>query len=151
MEPIGNVGNRAIYYTPTNNKEELRLFLPEQNWVAFTVIDVFDEKQITNLVEACLKQQVSYICCAGNQAYLTEDYFDEIMVWSMIEQGIALEEQDLPMTTAHADLEEGFWFAAVVADDDVYEIDTVVCLDATERRLKSKFIALIRNINDNHC
>ena len=151
MEPIGNVGNRAIYYPPISNKEALRISLPEKNWVAFTIVDVFNEKQITNLVEACLKQQVSYICCAGNQAHLTEDYFDEIMVWSMIKQGIALEKQELPMTTAHADLEKGFWFAAVLAEDAAYAIDKVVCLDATEKRLKSKFIALIRNINDNHC
>lgn len=52
------------------------------------------------------------------------------------------------MTTAHKNFGEGFWFAAVVASDDWVEINKVVCLDFTTRKVENYLTELLQKIKE---
>ena len=150
MELIGSIANRKIYYLPIRNNSTWQASMPISDWVVLTIADREDADLVPMVVKACLNSKVSYTCSVGAYAVMTEAYFDEEIVWREVEyerktkkkfEGIS------PLTTAHENLEEGFWFAATVANVEPFEISQVVCINLTQKKVKQQLIHLMEKIN----
>lgn len=152
MQFIGRINRRKIYYVQVRNNTEWKFSLPNKDWVAFTIANEEDEELVPPAVKTCMDKNVSYTCSAGTLANWTENYFDEEITW----RGVEYEKQtkkefdyhDSPVTTAHNNFSEGFWFATTLAHDDSFDIDKVVCIDFTKRKVKKNLIKLIGEINE---
>lgn len=151
MEHLGNIKDRQIFYiNPLLHKGWFN-DLPGAHWIVFTVAEDTDTAVLMEVVRRCLKNEVCYICCAGMQGSLLENLFDEEIVDTVMKQvNGTIESNDFefsPMTTSHRNLDEGFWFATTVAQDDYKNIDKVVCIDFTTNGVKMKMVDLILKIN----
>lgn len=152
MELLGRIRRRKIFYLQIRNNPSWNSTLTDGDWIAFTVANEEDEERIPPAVRACLEKNVVYTCSAGELGHRTEDYFDEEISWRAVQfnrqTGKEPDDKMYPVTTAHLDFEEGFWFASVVANVDDFEIDKVVCLDFTKRKVKQQLCDLIEKINN---
>ena len=152
MEFIGIVNRRKVYYVHIRNNPEWKSSLPRNDWVAFTIADREDDELVLPAVKICLDKNVSYTCSAGTLAYGTENYFDEEISWRGADYEIGTKKkfdyEKSPVTTAHMNFGEGFWFATTLAHDDNFNIDRVVCLDFTKQKKKQHLIELIEKINN---
>ncbi len=150
MEKLGKIKDREIFYLSLRDNLQWEDSLPTEKWVVFTIADKEDEKYLSSSTEKILNKNVTYTCSAGELASLTEDFFDEQIGW----KGVQFEEKTgkkydfgVPMTSMHKNFGEGFWFATVLASDGEEEIDKVVCLDFTKRKVKRHLSKLIEKIN----
>ena len=150
MELIGSIGRRKVYYIQIRNNATWEASMPVRDWVALTIANQEDTALVPRVIKACLNRNVSYTCSVGDFASMTEAFFDEEIVWREVEyerktkkkfEGIS------PLTTAHENLEEGFWFAATVANVDQFDINKVVCIDLTQKKVKQQLIHLMEKIN----
>lgn len=95
---------------------------------------------------------MTYTCSAGELAGLTEQYFDEEIGWRGVQQeektGKEYDYEQLPITTMHRNFGEGFWFASTLAYDRDKEINKVVCIDFTTRKVKKHLTELVEKINN---
>jgi hypothetical protein len=140
MECIGRINRRKIYYVHIRNNPNWKSTLPKVDWVAFTIANTEDEELVPPVVKICMDSNVSYTCSAGNLANMTEQYFDEEISFRGIDYEMKNKKEynyDLsPVTTAHENFSEGFWFATTLAHDDNFEINQVVCIDFTKRKVR---------------
>ncbi|MCF7560293.1 hypothetical protein L3X39_06540 [Sabulilitoribacter multivorans] len=152
MELIGRINRRKIYYVQIRNNSEWKSSLPKNDWVAFTIANKEDEELVPVVVKVCMNKNVSYTCSAGTLSYWTEQYFDEEFVGRAVDYEIQNKKEfdydSSLMTTSHDNFSEGFWFATTLAHDPKIEIDKVVCLDFTQRKVKKHLIELIDKINN---
>lgn len=151
MELIGNINRRKVYYIQIRNNSDWITSLPNKDWVAFTIANIEDEELVSPAVKVCLDRNVSYTCSAGTMAHLSEDYFDEEISWRGVEYEMRTKKEFdynfSPVTTAHTNFSEGFWFASMLAEDEYFDIDKVVCIDFTYRKVKNHLINLINKMN----
>ena len=151
MELIGRIDKRKIFYLPVRSNPGWKISLPKQDWIALTIANPEDEEMVPPAVNICLDRNVSYTCSVGELAHRTEDYFDEEITWRGVDFEMRTKEKydyELsPVTTAHKNFGEGFWFAATLARDDNFEIDKVVCVDFTKKKILKVLIKLIEKIN----
>lgn len=151
MQVLGTIGDRQILYTNVRTDQTWLEFVPTDNWLAFTVADE-NEEIVKEVVKLCLDKSVCYICCAGRICGLTEFFFDE----EIVERAIRLEAQAgeefdyefSPMTTAHKNFSDGFWFASIAAVDGHKHIDMVICIDFTIKGVKGHLIDLVAKIKN---
>lgn len=152
MELIGRIERRKIYYLQIRNNLTWKNSLPKRDWVVFTIANKEDEELVPPTVKECIDRNVSYTCSVGNYAHMTEEFFDEEIVWRGVESEMETKEEidyeHSPVTTAHKNFGEGFWFATTIANDDKLDIDKVVCLDFTIKKVKNHLINLIEKINN---
>lgn len=154
MTKIGELNDRQIFYI--NVRGDLHWFdkLPSSNWLVFTIADTADKELLNDTTKKCLDSNVLYTCSVGQLGSDTEDYFDEEIVWRQVQieerTGKPQDYETSPMTTFHRNFDEGFWFATTVANATAYDkyipIDTVVCVDMTERGVRKYLIELIDKI-----
>lgn len=151
MEYLGSINNRAIFYTAIRDNLEWLSMLPTEKWLAFTIVDQEDKAILYECISEVLDKNVAYLCSTGALASLTEDYFDGEIVWRAVQYeektGREFDYDLSPMTTMHQNFEEGFWFASTLAFDDNKEINKVVCMNFTKRKLKNHLIELVEKIN----
>jgi len=152
MELLGRINRRKIYYVQVRNNSEWKNSLPKNDWIAFTISNEEDEELIPHVVNVCLDKNILFACNAGEFGSQAEDYFLEEIGW----RGVQFEEKNdtdfdfgSPMTSAHKNFGEGFWFATVVASDGDKVMDKVVCIDFTKRKVKKNLAELINKINNN--
>lgn len=127
------------------------------NWVAFTVVDSEDKELIEETVSHCLDKGTFFTCSAGQLAALTEDYFDEEIVWREVQRseqtGLEQDYEATPVTTSHTNFSEGFWYAATTANnyinEQVVEMKQVVCIDCTIGQVRNYLLHLTNKINKN--
>lgn len=152
MELLGRINRRKIYYVQVRNNPEWKSKLPNNDWVAFTIANKEYEEMAPVVVNTCIDNNISYACCAGNLASRAEVYFDEELSWRSIDNEVQRKEKsddkNSLMTTAHRNLAEGFWFASVVANDNNFDIDKVVCIDMTKLKVRNELLDLIGKINN---
>lgn len=152
MELIGRIKRRKIYYVQIRNNSTWEKSMPKKDWVAFMIANKEDEELVPLIVKECLNRNVSYTCSAGNYANMTEDFFDEEIAWRAVDYEMKTKKEYnydySPNTTAHKNFGEGFWFAATLANDDKFDIDKVVCVDCTKKKVKNHLIKLIEKINN---
>lgn len=152
MELIGRINRRKIYYLQIRNNSEWKSSLPKNDWVAFTIANKEDEELVPPSVKVFMNRNVSYTCSAGTLANWTENYFDDEIAWRGAEYEMQTKQEfdykKTPVTTAHKNFGEGFWFAATLANDDNFDIDKVVCIDFTKRKVKKHLTDLIEKINN---
>ncbi|PWJ32495.1 hypothetical protein [Sediminitomix flava] len=152
MELIGRINRRKIYYVQIRNNSEWKSSLPKNDWVAFTIADKEDEELVPPSVKICMDKNVSYTCSAGTLAHWTENYFDEEIAWRGGDYEMKTKQEfdyeKSPVTTAHKNFGEGFWFASTLAHDDNFDIDKIVCVDFTKRKVKKHLTDLIEKINN---
>ena len=131
---ISKTNNREVYYISTSTVEWYDL-LPDDNWLVLPIVDRKETELINFISNACLKRNVRYICTLGKECEYVHDSFDETILIRRIKNNLPFDSPDdfeyEPMTTWHNNFEEGFWFGLIVAFDDNFEIDKVVCLDLT--------------------
>lgn len=152
MELIGRINRRKIYYIQIRNNSEWKSSLPKNDWVVFTIANKEDEELVPPAVKICMDKNVSYTCSAGTLAHWTEQYFDEEITGRALDYELQTKKEFdyefSPVTTAHQNFSEGFWFASTLAHDPHNEIDKVVCLDFTRRKVKKHLTELINKINN---
>ena len=152
MELIGKINRRKIYYVQIRNNSDWKSSLPKKDWVAFTIVNKEDEELVPPAVKICMDNNVSYTCSAGTLANWTEQYFDEEFVVRAVDYEIRTKKEfdydSSLMTTSHGNFSEGFWFATTLAHDPKIEIDKVVCMDFTKRKVKKHLTELIDRINN---
>jgi hypothetical protein len=153
MELIGEINRRKIYYIQVRNNPEWKSSLPKNDWVVFTIANKEDEELVPSAVKICMDKNASSICSAGTLAHWTESYFDEEISWRGVDYEMKTKKEfdyELsPVTTTHENFEEGFWFAATLAHDDNFNINKVICLDFTKRKVRKHLTELIEKINNN--
>jgi len=144
MELIGKIKHRKIYYLQIRNNQNWKSELPSKDWIAFTIANLEDEELIATSAKILFEKNVSYTCSAGEFGTQTEDYIDEEISWMEIVEPI-----EFVMTTSHKNFNEGFWFATTVAKKENYDLDKIVCLDFTKKKVKRYLKKLIEKINNN--
>lgn len=152
MKRIGKINDREIFYISIRDNSDWLNMLPTENWVAFTIADNEDKEMLRECTIGMLDKNATYTCSAGELASLTEDYFDEEIGWRGVQYeektGEKFDYDESPMTSMHRNFSEGFWFSAVVASDGEKEMDKVVCVDFTTRKVKQHLTELIEKINN---
>jgi len=152
MEFIGRINKRKVYYVEIRNNSEWKSALPKNDWIAFTIANKEDEELVPPAVKVCMDKNVSYTCSAGKFGHMTEQYFDEEISWRGVDYEMRTKKEfdyELsPVTTAHRNFGEGFWFATTLANDDNFDIDKVVCIDFTIKKVKKHLTKLIEKINN---
>ena len=153
MELLGGIERKLIYYIKIRDTPNWGELLPTDGWVAFTIANTEDRKLVPDAVKVCLDKNMKYSCSAGTLAHWTEQCFDEEIVQRAIAFEIKKKEEydyDFsPMTTAHQNFSEGFWFASTLAYSPHVDTSKVVCLDFTKRGVKNHLVSLIHKINEN--
>jgi len=142
--------NRIVYYLSTISDPWIDQ-LPSSKWLVLSIIDTKDSATLDKIAKACLDKNVEYICAVGSECEHAHDWFDETIVERRINNGQPLDTvddfEDEPMTTWHNDFSEGFWFALTSAFNGDKQIDTVVCLDTTEKECRLQLMELLAKIN----
>ena len=155
MELLGQIGERQIFYCHIRSDEKWFDSISFDNWIAFTIANDEDKQLLHDMTGHCVDKGVCYSCSAGQLASLTEDYFDEEIVWRQVqyeeETGELQDYEAAPMTTFDENFDEGFWFAATNAKQVVNDSYTtslqVVCIDCTQRKVRRHLLNLIDKIN----
>ena len=151
MELLGRINRRKIYYVQVRNNPEWKNSLPKNDWIVFTIANKEDEELVPPAVKICMDKNVAYTCSAGTLAHWTEQYFDEEITGRALDFELRTKKkfdyEFSPVTKAHQNFSEGFWFATTLAYDGFKETDKVVCLDFTKRKVKKHLIDLIEKIN----
>ncbi len=151
MQLIGRIGRRKIYYVQIRNNATWKITMPKKDWLAFTIANDEDEELVPTVVKACLDRNVAYTCSVGTYAAMTEAFFDEEIAWRGVEYEQKtkkeLDDTYFPTTTAHKNLGVGLWFATKLAHSDKLEMDKVVCIDFTKKKVKNHLINLIEKMN----
>ena len=152
MELLGRINRRKIYYVQVRNNPEWKNSLPKNDWIVFTIANKEDEELVPSAVKICMDKNVAYTCSAGTLAHWTEQYFDEEITGQALNFELRTKKkfdyEFSPVTTAHQNFSEGFWFATTLAYDGFKETDKVVCLDFTKRKVKKHLTDLIEKINN---
>ncbi|MFL1012359.1 hypothetical protein [Flavisericum labens] len=152
MELLGRINRRKIYYVQVRNNSEWKNSLPKNDWIVFTIANKEDEELVPPAVKICMDKNVAYTCSAGTLAHWTEQYFDEEITGRALDFELRTKKKFAyelsPVTTAHQNFSEGFWFATTLAFDGFKETDKVVCLDFTKRKVKRHLTDLIEKINN---
>ncbi|MEH6682520.1 MAG: hypothetical protein V7724_18410 [Sediminicola sp.] len=152
MELIGRIHRKKIYYLQIRHNPEWKNSLPNKDWLAFTIANKEDEELVPPTVKICMDKEVSYTCSAGTLAHWTEQYFDEEINLRALDHEMrtkeAYDHNQAPVTTAHQNFSEGFWFATTLAHDPYKDIYKVVCLDFTKLKVKRHLTELIDKINN---
>jgi len=151
VEIIGTLNSRQIYYCKVRADENWFEELPVKNWIAFTIANNNDNSLIQDIAVKCLSKEVSSVCCAGQLASITEDFFVDEIVQNNIQKeqlGESGDEDSSPMLTFHSNFSEGFWFAAFSLYpsicDRYLDIDKIICIDITNEGVKKHLINLIK-------
>ena len=151
MELLGRIDRRKVYYLQIRNNAIWRTSLPKNDWIAFTIANEEDSDLIPPAVKICMDRNVCYTCSAGGYAHMTEEFFDEEITWRGVEYEMRTKQKfdydSSPVTTAHRNFSEGFWFAATLANDEHF-IEKVVCMDFTKRKVRKHLVSLIDRINN---
>jgi hypothetical protein len=152
MELLGHIKNRQILYTNIRTDQTWLNLLPADNWMVFTIADNADEGLLIEVANNCIEKLVSYVCCAGELCGLTEQIFDEVIVYRAIQEeeqtGKPYDYETSPMTTSHKNFSEGFWFATTVAYDCSKGTSKIVCIDFTIKGVKRQLTELVTKINN---
>ncbi|WP_293306952.1 hypothetical protein [Pedobacter sp. UBA5917] len=152
MQQFGLVNGRKIFYTNVRRDSEWFKKLPGGNWCAFTITDDEDSDLVDLVVEKSLKNQMAYVCNTGQLADKVELSFDLKIVEKAIEQEsitkIPFDYDQSPITTAHKNFGEGFWFSLFAAQNEENDINTVICIDFTKKGVKNNIQSLIEKINN---
>ncbi len=152
MERIGKINNREIFYISTKDNSEWLNSLPTDKWVVFTIADKENREILNESTVRILDKNVTYTCSAGELAGLTEQYFDEEIVLRGVqyedETGKKYDYEQSPMTTMHRNFGEGIWFASTLAYNGDIEINKVICIDFTTRKVKKHLTKLVEKINN---
>ena len=152
MERIGKINDREIFYISTKDESEWLNLIPTEKWVVFTIADKENKEILHESTSRILDKNVTYTCSAGELAGLTEQYFDEEIGWRGVQYeektGKEYDYEQSPMTTMHRNFGEGFWFASTLAYDGEKEINKVVCIDFTTRKVKKHLTELVEKINN---
>lgn len=152
MELIGQIQRRKIYYTDLQKDPNWYLKLPQKDWVVFSISHAVDEERIPLMVKHCLDKNVSSSCSVGELAHRAKLFFDEEISWRAIDfeekHKHAFDYDTAPVTTAHDEMDEGFWFATnLAASNSVYEIEKVVCINISKENYRAALVELISKIN----
>ena len=145
MEFLGHFNHRKIYYISTKEHPQWRSSLPKKDWATFTIVNEENESGVPLMVSACVDACVDYICCAGEIASLTHDYFDEEIVWRSVDNNSPKTDYS-PLTTFHSSISEGFWYCCQLENDEDYSTETIVCIDLTRKKVKNLLKELIEKM-----
>tara|TARA_R100001369_G_scaffold31211_1_gene55308 strand:- start:1179 stop:1685 length:507 start_codon:yes stop_codon:yes gene_type:complete len=152
MERIGKINDRDIFYISTKDNSDWLNLLPTKKWVVFTIADKENKEILHESITRILDKNVTYTCSAGELAGLTEQYFDEEIVLRGIQNeektGKKYDYEQSAMTTMHQNFSEGFWFSAFCAFDEYKDINKIVCIDFTSRKVKKHLTELVEKINN---
>ncbi len=145
---IGAIKDRQILYLNARKDAKWAQQLPSSNWVLFTISDEENKALVDKVTNTCLNRNVSYVCCAGETGDYVEDCFDWAIVFKELANSGDFKLEDTIVTTAHRNFSEGFWFASTTANTDPEPINTVVCLDLTNKGVQQHLVRLIDQINN---
>ncbi|GAB5523998.1 MAG: hypothetical protein Roseis2KO_18700 [Roseivirga sp.] len=136
MISLGAIKNgRKVYYHDMEKPNSSLDFLPYKNWILLLIANHDQKEWIDQLSKDLMNKQVAYVCGCGSGGSYIDDSFDQESLIRALGDNYQIEEadyEDMPMTTWHNDLQEGIWFALMVADTDEHFLDTVVCLNITK-------------------
>ena len=155
METIGHISFKQIYYCNVRTDQQWFDQLPVNHWFAFTIADKEDEALVQDVAVKCMDKNVSCVCCAGQLASQTSDYFNiEAVDWEIKKEETGetdVQHVKTPMITSHKNFSEGFWFATNIASDTIedqyLDVDKVICIDLTKRGVKKHLRNLIGEFN----
>ncbi len=150
MEKIGVINQREIFYLNHRDNPFWQFSLPESNWLLFAIVHEEDVSRINEFSEKCLDKKVCYICGTGQAGSTLEDIFDlELLNRNIQHKGKELTDQEeVPLSSWHEDLDEGFWFAATVANHSVLPIHRVICINLSKIDYRNRILNLIKDIHN---
>ncbi|WP_031528619.1 DUF7684 family protein [Dyadobacter crusticola] len=138
-------GRRVIhieYDTATNWSSRL----PNANWLCILVSDRRERRYLDEVISKIIEKDVGWVATIGSQCELVHDLIDEEIAFRMADiEPLYLPKHNI-MTTFHHDFSDGIWFSIVAADDDEFEIKSVVILDLTEGASDDKIQTVLNTI-----
>ena len=150
MERIGKIDEKEIFYLRSEDIDKYLNQLPQKNWLLFAIGNSNSEKEYRCLADACIEKNVLYVCTAGKECKLIHDIFDAVDIERLKRNG-EYEKLGLSvyfvMTTWHGDFDEGLWFASTAAFSEFGEIEKIICVDFTEKKVRNYISKLIEQIN----
>jgi len=151
MKLLGSSNGRSFYHVDGRASTEWENELPMTNWLALPILNEPEKVLAERIARACLDKDVAYICSLGSACEMLHDWIDDQVLIDKIKVGAPVSSPDdfehSPMTTWHNDFEEGVWFALWVAHDDYKEIQSVVCIDMSEKGEAERLTSLTEAIN----
>ncbi len=152
METLGHIRGRTVTYVNVRQTPDWAAQLPDSQWLVFSIANAEDRALLEEVVPICLNHAVAYCCAAGELASLTDDLFDEEIVWRAVkgteQTGVEYDYSTSPMTTWHTHFSEGLWYAATVAEVPGQALTHVVCLDLTQRGVRGHLKELTEKIQN---
>ena len=152
MERLGKINDKNILYVYWEDINKSRSELPTQNWLVFVIGNDKLETEYLKLAKICIDRKVLFACTAGKECQLIHDTFDQVDINRLKKNGDYDKLEDLSiyfvMTTSHEDFDEGFWFAATTAFSEFGDIEKVVCVDFTDKKVKYDLQELITKIHE---
>lgn len=140
--------NRRILYLDI--RQDLQEFERAElgNWILFVIEDNIWNPILRKFAEMCLDKEVLYVCAAGKACSEIDDLFDFTMVDRLMDGGKLpswyQSDDDVLMTSWHHNFEEGFWFAATVANYEDFPIETVLVVNLTS----DDYLPIIQDLSE---
>ena len=150
IEFLEKILSKRIFYL--NIQKDLSQFMNAtlNNWVLYVLADNPKLSILDAFAESCIDKDVLYVCTAGNAGSEIDTLFDLNIVMREID-GRKMPswygEDDTLMTSWHAELEEGFWFATNVSFNDRLPVEPVLVVNMTDDNLQSIIADLTRKIS----
>lgn len=124
---LTKVNNKQILYENVRHSQDSILDTRiGYKWIGLIVANNEDLLIVNDVISKCLRNNISFVCCAGEAAEALEWRFDSQIV------DMELENDDTSICTIYdSDFEEGVFSAVYSADIDNL-IDTIICIDLTK-------------------
>jgi hypothetical protein len=149
MIDLATINNRKVFYQSYSTELPWSKNFPTENWLAFVIAANQPKTKLFEISNKLIDQNACYVCATGEQGELLHDIIDEEIVYRKVDPDYEFDY--LPpfdiMTSWDNEIEEELWFAIYVANDDVINIDTIVCLDASESSVETHIRELLSRFN----
>jgi hypothetical protein len=147
MEEIGTYNDRKLIYQRHSLDIKWTDAFPNKNWLLLVFVESKARTILDEISRKAIDNDVCDVCCAGQQSELLHDMIDEEIVL----REVGIEDRHVPphdiMTTWHFDFGEAVWFAFFAAHNPPEDINTIVCLDASELGIKFILNEIVEGFN----
>jgi len=145
MELIATVNGKMVFHLDLHSSPLVMEELPPFTWVALVISGEAGDRYCADILAVCKSKKTGYIVCSGRESARDYEYFD------METFDIGEPSQDRfekpPCVIQKESPAEALWYSLYFATCEDGELRSVVCLDATERGVKSYLKAQAEEMN----
>jgi hypothetical protein len=145
VETIATVNAKKVYYQSVRGRGPVRIDLPAFSWAALVISGGAEDRYYREILDACKKGKCGYIVCSGEESGPDYEFFD--METFEIGEPADGRFENPPCVIQKESLADALWFSLFHATCEDGELNSVVCLDGTERGVKNYLKAQAEEMN----